>query len=261
MRPFSHVIWLGSLLAITAHAGAVLKIDRKDDSGKRVPNEVYYAQNGMLRIDSVDEHGNVDRIHIVRDGVIWDIQPLRRTYTRIDPAAMSQMMGGQSDRLQAMLAKMSPEQRAMVQARLGQMQQQPGVVDSKFTDTGRSDHAGQYGCRIWEERRGEVLRMHYCVASASSLPAGAELQAAVKQASDTASAIISKLPQAANQAERITRLGHLGGFPVSWQSLSSTGTVEEEHILSSASSQRLSDDQFAIPQGFSEKPLSGRSAE
>ena len=48
------VMLLASLVSAGAQAGVVLKVDAKDASGKSVPNEVYYAQDGMLRIDSLD---------------------------------------------------------------------------------------------------------------------------------------------------------------------------------------------------------------
>jgi len=86
--------------------------------------------------------------------------------------------------------------------------------------------------------------------AASSLPAGAELDTAMKKAIATAEQLTAGVPQLAKQAEHFTRLGKLGGFPASWHFVSS---ATEVHTLSSAQSQSLPADKFAIPQGYTEK--------
>ena len=89
-----NLMLLASLVSLSAEAGSVLKVDSKDDSGKSVPKEVYYAQDGMMRIDSLDAQGSVTRTTLVRDGVIWEIDPRERTFTRIDAGSLKQLFGG-----------------------------------------------------------------------------------------------------------------------------------------------------------------------
>ncbi|HYL69895.1 MAG TPA: hypothetical protein VEY89_01160 [Candidatus Dormibacteraeota bacterium] len=244
------VMLLASLVSVSAEAGVVLKVDTKDDSGKSVPNEVYYAQDGMLRIDSLDARGSVARVEVVRDGVIWQIDPRERTFTRIDQAALKQLFGGGDARLEAMLANLPPERRALMEARMAQMRQKAAHTEYTFSDAGRGDHAGQYSCRVWQEQRDGKPFAEYCVVPASSLPAGAELDAALKKAVATTEQLVAGVPQLAKQAEHLTRLGKLGGFPASWHFVSSATDV---HVLSSARAESLPADKFAIPQGYTEK--------
>ncbi len=244
------VMLLGSLVSVSAEAGVVLKVDSKDAAGKSAPNEVYYAQDGMLRIDSLDARGGIERSEVIRDGAIWQIDPHERTFTRIDQAALKQLFGGQDSRLEAMLANLPPEKRALMQARMAQMRQKSANTEFTFSDAGRADHAGQYSCRVWEEQRNGKPFAEYCVVPAASLPAGAELETAMKKAIATTEQLLAGVPQLAKQAEHITRLGKLGGFPASSHFVSSAG---DTRVLSSAQAQSLPADKFAIPQGYTEK--------
>jgi len=253
MKPQIHLALLATLACATAHAGAVLTVSTKNTDGKLVPDEVYYAQDGMMRIDSLDSQGVAQRIDIVRDGVIWEIRPTQQTFTRIDSASLNQMMGGGQSRLQAMLANLPPDKRAAIEARMAHSQSV--ASQATFNDTGRSDHVAQYSCHIWEEVRASKSSTRYCVVPTSALPAGSELEVAMKKAIETTNQILAGVPQMAHEAEHITRLGQMHGFPVRWQDLSSSGSPEDEHVLASAESKTLSPDKFAIPQGFTEKPF------
>ena len=244
---------LALAVASPIHAGTVLQVATKDTSGKTFPNEVYYAQNGMMRIDSVDAQGSVLRMNIIRDGVIWEVNTRERTFSRIDQQSVSSAMGAENTKFQAMIANLPAEKRAMMQARVTQLAQPRS--DTTFTDTGRSNQSAQYSCHLWQEQRHGMASTEYCVVDASSLPDGADLASSMKTAFETANKIIAGVPMLAPRAEHLTRLEKMNGFPVHWRSLSSAGSTENEHVLTSAQSQNLPADTFAIPQGFSEKPL------
>lgn len=242
-----------ALVATTARAGAVLQVSSRDlSSGKTTPHEVYYAQDGMMRIDMLDSGGNVARIDLVRDGVIWEVQTQQRTYTRIDQATAKTFFGGQQGKLDAMLASLPPEKRALMQARMAQMQQ---PHQDTFTDSGRTETSGQYSCHMWQEQHAGHPYAEYCVVSASSLPAGAELATSMHTALATANQLVAGIPQLARSAEHLTRLDKLNGFPVLQRFVSPSGKVEREDVLTSAEKRALPADKFAIPQGFTEKPL------
>ena len=250
-----NMMLLGLLVSLNAEAGSVLKVDSKDASGKSTPKEIYYAQDGMLRVDDLGADAAITRTTLVRDGAIWQVNPRERTFTRIDPASLKQMFAGNDSQMEAMLAQMPPEKRAMMEARLAQMQHKGAATAYSFSDTGRSDHEGQYPCRLWQEQRNGQPFAEYCVVAAASLPAGAELDTAIKKSAATVGQVVAAVPQLAAQAEHITRLGNMNGFPAR----SRVGTEGEAHVLSSAQAQALPADKFAIPQGFTEKPLGHES--
>jgi len=255
MRRIIPALLLPFILAVTAHAGAVLKVTKKDSSGKADGSEVYYAQEGMVRIDELDAHGNIDEVNIVRDGVLWQIRPVERTFTRIDAQSLGQTMGDANNRYSAMLASLPPEQRAMIEAQLAKRNQLAATAYT-FNDTGKTDHQGGYDCHVFEERRADTARARYCVVPTAGLPAGAELTAAIQKAADTVNQIFASVPNMGHEAERYVWFGKMQGFPVSWYFLASSGAHDDEHVLASAEAQRLPADKFAIPQGFTERPLS-----
>jgi len=241
------------LIAATAEAGVVLQVSSHElTSGKTTPHEVYYAQAGMMRIDMLDDGGNVSRTDLVRDGMIWEVDPRQRTYTRIDQATVKSFFGGQQSQMDAMLANLPPEKRALMQAQIAKMQQ---PNQDAFTDTGRSETSGQYSCRMWQEQHAGRPYAEYCVVPAASLPGGAELASSMHAALATTTQLLSGVPQLARSAERLTRLDKLNGFPVRQRFLSAAGKTERENVLTSAESHALPADKFAIPQGFTEKPL------
>ena len=238
------------VLAGTAQAGVVLKMDSKDSSGKTTPFEAYYAQDGMLRVDSLGASGSVQRSEIVRDGVIWRISQEKRTYTRIDQESIKAMFGGREQQMEAMLARLPPDKRAAMESRMEKMKQ--GGTDFAFTDTGKSDTVGKYSCHLWTETRNGKPFMEFCVVPASSLPDGADLAASMKKSLDTVHQVLAGVPQLANAAEHFTRMEKMGGFPVRSRVVSGSGETESEHVLSSAQAQSLPADKFAIPQGYTE---------
>jgi hypothetical protein len=188
--------------------------------------------------------------------VIWEVDTQQRTYTRIDQATAKTFFGAQHGKLDAMLASLPPEKRALMQARVAQMQQ---PHQDTFTDTGRTETSGWYSCRMWQELHAGHPYAEYCVVAASSLPGGAELAASMHTAIATTNQLIAGIPQLARSAEHLTRLDKLNGFPVLQRFLSPSGKVEHEDVLTSAEKRAQPADKFAIPQGFTEKPL-GKSA-
>ncbi|MBS0578012.1 MAG: hypothetical protein JSR36_01970 [Proteobacteria bacterium] len=244
---------LALLFSLVAHAGSVLKMDAKDAAGKTQPFETYYAQDGMLRIDRMDAHGGITGTTLVRDGVVWEIDPAGRTYTRVDSASVGEFAGASANKMEAMIASLPPEKRAMMEARMAQMKQKSASTQYTFTDTGRTDHVGSYACKIWEEQKSGQPFGQFCVVPSSSLPGGAELETSLKKATATAGQIIASVPMLAPHAEHITRLGQMNGFPA--RARISGG---DEHVLTSAQAQSLPADKFAIPQGFTERKLGER---
>jgi hypothetical protein len=242
-----------SLFTASTEAGVVLQVSSRDSpSGKATPHEVYYAQGEMMRIDSLGSHGNVTSVDLVRDGVIWQFDPPQRTYTRIDAATVKTFFGGQQSQMDAMLANLPADKRALMQAQMARMQQ---PHQDTFSDAGRSEQSGQYSCRIWQEQHSGHPYAEYCVVPTGSLPGGSELAASVHAALTTTNQVIGGVPQLARSAEHLTRLDKLNGFPVLQRFVSNSGKVEREEVLDSVETRALPADKFAIPQGFTEKPL------
>ena len=235
-----------SLIAATAQAGVVVRISAKNlASGPSSDHQVYYAQDGMLRVDTLDDRGHVAKMSIVRDGVIWEVNVQKRTFSKMDKAAMQAKMNRVNDQLQAMLAKLPPDKRAMMEQHLSQSQQ--SGANFTWNDTGKSEQSGQYNCRIW----GDKVTTQYCVVTPGSLPGGEELAASMRKAYATAQDLFSGIPRMAALADHFAQISKMNGFPVLTRHIEG-GNAYREEFVNGVERQALPADQFAIPKGFTE---------
>jgi hypothetical protein len=250
------------LLAGTAHAGVVVHMQNRNPSApdaKAADHQVIYAQDGMLRIDELDDQGHIRRMQLVRDGVIWVVEVPERTYSRFDKAAIQAKMGGMNDRMEAMLQRLPPEQRARAEQNIKNMQQRS--QDWTVKDTGRGEKGGTYSCDVWQVLRNTQVISENCVAPTSSLPGGAELVSAVHKAAAVAEDVISAAPQFSHSMAKASfaMWGKLDGFPVLTRAVSG-GKATNEMFVSNIEQHALPADKFAIPAGFTEEPLGGPGA-
>ena len=240
-----------SLAAVAVNAGVVVHMASKNmGSGKQSDKTVYYAQGGFLRIDSLDERGHVTSIDLMRDGVIWQMDVEKRTYQKFDKAHVQSQMQVMDERLNAMLAQMPPEQRAVMEERMKKLKEPH--MDVTWSDTGRNEKSGSYSCRVWEEKRAKKLSGEYCVVAPGSLPGGDELDASLKNAYAAAKEALSGNPLAARILQNYASFNAMAGFPVLHREIEG-GKPFQETLMTNIERQSLPADKFAIPKGFTEK--------
>ena len=245
----------------SALAGVVVHIGQKSDAnGKPMDHQVVYAQDGLLRVDKLDDKGQVNEMTLIRDGAIWQVDTQKRTFSKIDKAAMSAKQGEMEQRMQAAMANMPPERRAMIEQRMKAMQQQ--THDFELTDTGRSERVGSYTCEVWNATRDGKPIKEYCVASKGSLTGGDELVAATHKAATIVGDVLSGAQNMSRGAiSPIYKLyAKMDGFPVSTRDVFG-GQTREESAVTSIEKKSLSADQFAIPKGYTEAALDKSNAE
>lgn len=242
-----------SLLSMTAQAGVVVHMAQKGSADKAKDRSVIYAQDGFLRVDDLDQQGHVDRMTLFRDGVVWQVEIPQRTFQKFDKNAFAATMGGRQAQMQAMLANLPPEKRAVMEARMQAMQNKP--LDYSLADAGRSESVNSYSCEIWQMTRNGKISAEYCVASRGSLPGGDELVNSSHKAAAIASDVVSAVPQMARAVPPLFILyGKMEGFPVLVRQISGYSTPDET-VLSRIERQTLAADKFQIPQGFTETQL------
>lgn len=234
-----------------AQAGVVVHMGAKgsSDNAPRA-DQVVYAQDGMLRIDKLDDAGHIRDITLIRDGAIWNVEVAKRTFMKFDKNAMAAQQNEMSDRMKAAMQNMPPERRAMLEQRMKAMQQETHAYT--LTDAGRSEHVGAYSCQIWQAARDSKPIAEYCVAPKGSLAGGDELVDAAHKASAVAVDIFSASPQLARAMSPVYALyGKMNGFPVLTRHISG-GAAESETVVTGIEKKSLPADQFAIPKGFTE---------
>ncbi len=242
-------VCLGATTA--AHAGVVVHMSAQGNADSQPRNQqVLYAQDGLLRIDKLDEQGRVQDFTLIRDGAIWEVDTRKHTFRKFDKNAVANQQSELSDRMQAMMQNMPPERRAMIEQHMKAMQQE--THDYEVTNSGRTEHVGSYTCQIWQAVRDGKPVTEYCVAPKGSLTGGDELVDATHKAALIAADVVSAAPQMTRAISPVYKMyGKLDGFPVMTRHISG-GESREETIVTGIEKKALPADQFAIPKGFTE---------
>jgi hypothetical protein len=251
MRKLLGCLWIVFGAMTAARAGVVVHMSAKAGADGAAKNQqILYAQDGLLRIDKLDDQGKVRDFTLIRDGAIWDVDTLRHTFRKFDKNAVATEQNAMSDRMKAMMQNMPPERRAMVEQRMKAMQTETHDYDVK--DSGRSEHVGAYTCKIWQAVRDGKPITEYCIVPKGSLVGGEELATATHNASLIAAEVASAAPQMARAVSPIYKMyGKLDGFPVMTRHFAG-GEAREETIVTGIEKKALPADQFTIPKGFTE---------
>jgi hypothetical protein len=251
MRSILGCLWvcLGAMTA--AHAGVVVHMGGKGSADSAPKNQqILYAQDGLLRVDKLDDQGGVRDFTLMRDGAIWNVDPQKHTFRKFDKNAVATQQNEMSDRMKALMQNMPPERRAALEQRMKAMQQE--THDYALTDSGHSERVGAYSCEIWQAARDGKPVTEYCVVPKGSLPGGDELVTATHKASSIAAEVASASPQMARAIAPIyTIYGKLDGFPVMTRHISG-GQTRDEIVVTGIEKQSLPADRFAIPKGYTE---------
>ncbi len=251
MRKITGCLWILLATTTAVRAGVVVHMSGSAGAdGAAKHQQTLYAQDGLLRIDKLDEQGKVRDFTVFRDGAIWDVDPQKHTFRKFDKNAMAAEQKVMSDRMQAMMQNMPPERRAMVEQRMKAMQGESH--DYQVTNSGRSEHVGAYTCQIWQAVRDGKPVTEYCVVPKGSLTGGDELATATHNASLIAADMASASPQMARAISPVYKMyGKLDGFPVMTRQMSGGGAPEET-IVTGIEKKSLPADQFTIPKGYTE---------
>ena len=253
------------LAASAVHAGVVFEtIDRDSKSGKSSPAERWFVQSGSARIEGDDG------ISIFRDGAVFALDPTDKSYHVMDQATMQQLSArvkqnraAQQQKMQAELAKLPPDKRAAVEARMGQEGFGTGAAPKKSSitakDTGRAESVSGHSCEVFEITRDEVLDEQYCVASFTTLPGGDEIQALMQKYQGFIEQISDLMagPGGAGDAMRneFELWRKLNGFPLITRSYADGRLEGSERAVKTWKSQDVPAALFEVPAGYTRRDL------
>lgn len=252
---------LGLLAAGVVQAGVVIHSTSKDlTSGRQTDHNTVYVQNGLMRIDNLDKHGQLKSFTLFRDNAIWDARVDSHTYVKMDRTAMqqgAQRMNADMEKLKAQMANLPPERRAMVEQMMKRMH---GVATGTvplaqvtWTNTGRRESVGSYTCRIWESRTGGNLTAQYCVVPTGRLPGGQEIAQSMRSVSRMVKEMMSAFPPAARAAsQRLAGFEAFHGYPVMVRQFED-GKPSSEDVVVDIREQTLPESEFEMPSGFTER--------
>ncbi len=244
-----------------AQAGVVLhRGTRETPNGKTREHEVMYVQGGMIRIEDKNESGAGTRVMLFRDNTMYQLNPAQHTYVKFDKAA-AQQLGDRMDQMraqmQARMANMPPEQRARMEKFMSKAQ---GSKASPFTwsDTGRTEHVGQWSCQVTQRKHAETVDAEYCVTAPGNITGGDEVYSTMKQFMTAWHDTLESVPQLRNAAHNMEWIQGLKGYPVLHRDVVD-GKPGREDVLTSAEKQSIPADKFEIPKDYKESQPFGHA--
>ncbi len=268
------------LWAPLALAGGVLEMSMAADSDSEAAvMERIYAQDGQLRLDTLDGGGNVSMSLIFRDNELLQVGHANRSFTRINEstfremanktseastsmASASSQMAAAMQQMNEQLANLPPEQRQMVEQMMKQnapqLAQMPGM-DAELP----SIEVEELGPGEWRSYRCTRFRVqldvnnHHelCAADVDQIEGGDE----IREAFDAMQAFHQEMMEAMPQlpfgnamAQLPAVMGEIEGFPVYRKEYNQDQLLGERY-LTSAEERTLDPAVFAIPEGYEEE--------
>ncbi len=255
----------GALLAVVPQllAGVVLEMGSKDSSGRETPGEKIYAQSSMVRIDFASSEDNISMIF--RDEAILIVDHNKKTVNRLDQAAMGEVgsqMNEAMKQLEEEMAKMPPEQRAMMEKMMkGRMkgmmpEQMTGKQDAYRVEAVGSGQWQSYSCTQYAAYIGSEKIQEICAASINQIEGAEEAMEAFKKMADSMKKMLEsvKIPFANLASNPMQTINQIDGFPVHTLHFEN-GKLKQEAFLKSATQKNLDDSLFAAPEGYKEEDL------
>jgi hypothetical protein len=249
--------FLCALLASAAQAGVVIEsIERDARSGQTLGTQRLLTQGGAARIER--SAGKTDSSYVIfRDDVLYVVEPAQRRYTAMDRKTVETMAGTMSaamKEMRAQLAKMPPDQRAMMEQMMGKMgggaatRAPPAPLQAR--DLGRSDKAAGRSCRLWELTRSGVVEQQLCVVPFSDVPGKEDLLALSKRMASLMRAMSDAMPAFGGSSQDVEAMESVKGYPVLMRDYDGGKPSGREIVLQSWKEQALPAAQFEVPANF-----------
>jgi hypothetical protein len=207
---------------------------------------------------------------IFKDQKLYGLDAGKKSYTVVDKAAMDRMggqLGEMRKKMEAQMANMTPEQRAMMEQMMGKMGgagagKQPAKRD--VTSTGRSETVGGFKCALWEVKVDGVKEQELCAAAPGSLPGGTEMMKTMREMGEMLKGLTEGLGSMAKRtaADAWADLAKINGIPILTRDFED-GKATSETRLSVIRSESVPGSMFEVPAGYKERklPTMGGSAE
>jgi hypothetical protein len=259
-------ILLLSLSSPLVYAGVVMELVTTDASGQETNRSKIYAQSEMIRMDEGgDSAAGGSMIFLGNEFLYLDHED--KSYIVMDEAMLDEVSAQMSEamkEMEAQLASMPPEQRAMVEQMMkGQMQGMMGQQgDSSPTlrveETGKGKWQS-YTCRNYRVSVGAEKTEDICAAELDEIDGADELMEAFRNMAAYMTKLTESMPMGAKDRMNPGELmEQIDGFPVN-TIYYENGSVVREESLDSVTEQDLEPGMFAAPEGYRrEDPFGGR---
>ena len=249
------------------HAGVVMDMVTRDAAGQETDRSQIFAQSGILRVNggAGGESSNVSMIFLGEEFLVLD--HAEKSYIVMDEAMLDQLtssMSGAMQQIEAELANLPPEQRAMAEQMMkGQMQsmmgQQAGsAAKPRVEAVGNGQWQGN-SCTNYAVYEGGQKTQLVCATSLDHIGGMDEMTLAFERMAQFVRKLTEALPIPIGDSMSPGEImDQIDGFPVQ-RTLYLNGEVTGEYSLESLTEKELDDSLFAAPDDYKRTdPFKGR---
>lgn len=247
----------GCLLAAQAASAGVYveTIKHTISTGATEPQQKMYVQNGSGRF--VDPEGHAT---LIKNDTLYILDDANQSYIVFDKAtmeAMAQKISEGMERMKQQLAKLPPEQRAQLEARMGGLTGAPGAAHTvEVANMGKSDSVGGRPCNLWNVARDGELDEQICVVAYSALPGKENFQALFASFSRVFEEMAKSVPTLSGvMANEFSAQVKINGFPVRQRSYEDGKLGDEETLVKEWREEAFPASMFEIPAGYKQKQM------
>ncbi len=258
-------------LALPAWGGSVIEMQSRDLTAipEQLSTVVISVDGELLRMDN-ESTVEDDTGTMVFNGTrneMTAIDHSSKQYFIIDETAlqgMANQMGDAMRQMQAALADLPPEQRAMAEQ---MMKQRMGAMGASMEEapkpeivrTGDDESVNGYDCEIYEVREAGQRTNELCVASWGDIEGGEEFAGGMKRMAGFFEKIQETFAEAGANVmggsdNVLAHLEEMDGFPVRARTYEE-GTLVDETTIVSSESRSLDNALFAPPADYSQQSM------
>jgi hypothetical protein len=246
-------------------AGVVLEMITRDASGTQTETSTISAESGKVRLDNLGGNSSSEMTMIFRDEQMLMLNHQEKTYVVMDETMFDQINAQMSDamkQMEAQLANVPPEQRAMMEEMMkGHMEtlapvQQPVAPALRIEAIGSGDW-DSYSCTLYAVHEENEKVQEICAASLDQIEGAGEVVGAFRKMAEFMNKLMASVPgdSAAGMAGNPTQMmDRIDGFPVHTLHFVN-GQLRQEDSLKSATAQELEPGLFSPPGGYKRQEL------
>ena len=246
-------------------AGVVLEMITRDASGTQTETSTISAESGKVRLDNLGGNSSSEMTMIFRDEQMLMLNHQEKTYVVMDETLFDQINAQMSDamkQMEAQLANVPPEQRAMMEEMMkGHMEtlapvQQPVAPALRIEAIGSGDW-DSYSCTLYAVHEENEKVQEICAASLDQIEGAGEVVGAFRKMAEFMNKLMASVPatSAAGMAGNPTQMmDRIDGFPVHTLHFVN-GQLRQEDSLKSATAQELEPGLFSPPGGYKRQEL------
>jgi hypothetical protein len=257
----SALIVATTLLPSAAFAGAYLETATGQPGSKEAPqvNKMWF-DSGRMRTENGGKGEGA--IAIFKDQAMYVLDPKSKSYRRIDKATIDQMAAKLAEarkKMEAAMAGMPPERRAMMEKMLGQMGGGAGAAAADapkrvLKNTGRTETVAGIKCTVWEASVAGQKQEELCAAPPGAVSGGDEMMKTLRQVGEMLKGFTQSFG-ANSKADNAWRdMDTINGVPILTRDFDG-GKVSQETRLSVARKESVTAGQFDVPAGYTEKKI------